>query len=105
MAVGIAVACRVLLWALLPSSSGSHSERRFRPFLILEREAMGHLIGIGAIERFAEFATINLRVFPDQLLDLFRIVVPPLQMPGAELPFGVFFIAGALPMLANLYFP
>src|SRR5260370_17718274 len=80
-------------------------QRPTRAVLILKRKAMGHLVGIGTIKRFAEFATIDLRFWPNQLLDLFRIVIPSLQMPRAELPFGIFFVAGPLPVLANLYLP
>src|SRR5260370_8962421 len=80
-------------------------QRPTRAVLILKRKAMGHLVGIGTIKRCAESATIDLSFWPNQLLDLFRIVIPSLQMPRAELPFGIFFVAGALPVLANLYLP
>src|SRR5260370_7617412 len=80
-------------------------QRPTRAVLILKRKAMGHLVGIGAVKRFAEFATIDLRFWPNQLLDLFRIVIPSLQMPRSDLPFGIFFVARPLPMLANLYLP
>src|SRR5260370_15419765 len=99
MAVGIAASpSRVRVFT-------NQLQRPTRAVLILKRKAMGHMVGIGTIKRFAEFATIDLRFWPNQLLDLFRIVIPSLQMPRAELPFGIFFVAGAVPVLANLYLP
>ena len=64
---------------------------------------MGQLLGIGPVKRFTEFAAVDLRFWTDKLLDLFRIVVPSLQMPSAELTLRVFLITGTLPMFANFY--
>jgi len=65
---------------------------------------MRQLLGIRPIKRLAEFAAVDLRFRPDELLDLLGVVVPPLQMPRAEFPLGVFFIAGTLPVFTNFYF-
>src|SRR5260370_10363130 len=78
-------------------------QRPTRAVLILKRKAIGHLVGIGTIKRFADFATIDLRFWPNQLLDLFRIVISSLTLPRAELPFGVFFLPAALPVLPKLH--
>lgn len=65
---------------------------------------MGQLLRIGPVKSFTKFATVDLRFWPDKMFDLFGIVIPSLQMAGAELPFRVFFIARTLPVLSNLNF-
>src|SRR5882672_9183440 len=72
--------------------------------LIAQRKAVGHLLRIGLVKRFAKFATVNFRVLPDPGLHIFWIVVPPLEMPGAKFSLGILFIAGALPRFTHFDF-
>src|SRR5712692_3367989 len=55
--------------------------------------------GGGAIESVAALAAVNLGILAELLRDLVRGSVPALQVPDAELAFGVPLIAGALPGL------
>src|SRR5216683_192989 len=72
--------------------------------LISQGVAIGLLRGVRAIERPAEFATIDFGVWADERRNIFRVVVPALQMARTELTLFVFFVAGALPGLARLDF-
>ena len=63
---------------------------------------MGQLLRIGPVKSLAKFAAVDLRFWPHKVLDLLGIVIPSLQMTRAELPFGVLFITGTLPVFSNL---
>src|ERR1700722_19523081 len=69
--------------------------------LVAQRKAVGHLLRIGLVKRFAKFTAVNFRVLPDPVLHFLRIVVPPLQVTGAKFSLGVLLIAGTLPGLAH----
>src|ERR1700683_696223 len=71
--------------------------------LVSKREAMRQLLGVRPIERLTKFAAVDLRLMTNQLLDLLGIVIPSLQMSRAELSFGIFFVAGTLPVFADFY--
>src|SRR3974390_1749295 len=71
---------------------------------VTNRVAVGLLLGIRPVQNLAKFAAINLRAFTDKRFDFRGVIVPPLQMPGAELPFCILFIAGALLRFAGFYF-
>src|SRR5207248_3661756 len=64
--------------------------------LISKRIALRLLRRIRAVQRLAKLAAVNLRFPSDNRSHFFRIVVPPLQMPGAQFSFLVLFVAGAL---------
>src|SRR5580700_4105622 len=58
----------------------------------------------GLVERLAEFTAIDFGFLADERFDFFRIIVPTLQMPAAELAFRVLFVAGALRGFLGLQF-
>jgi hypothetical protein len=60
------------------------------------------LLRVRPVERLAKFAAVDFGVRSDQRFDFFRIVVPALQVAGAEFALFIFFIARALLVLANL---
>jgi len=63
---------------------------------------MGQLLRIGPVQSLTKFAAVDLRFWPDKVFDFFGIVIPSLQMTGAELSFRVLFVTGTLPVLSNL---
>jgi hypothetical protein len=90
---------------ILPSfscgSSHFHSSLAVASRLIAQRIAVRHLLRVGLVQRLAKFAAVNFRVLPDLGLHFHWIVVPPLEMPGAQFSLGILLIAGALPGLAH----
>src|SRR6267154_749666 len=62
---------------------------------------MWQLLRIRLVKRFAKLAPVDLGVFANPRFHIFRVIVPTLQMPGAELSFGVLLIAGTLPRLSH----
>ena len=59
------------------------------------------MLRVGPVECVAKLAAIDLGVRADERFDFLRIIVPALQVAGAELPFFVFFVAGTLLVLAD----
>ena len=70
--------------------------------LIAQRITLRLLDGIGAVERLAEFASVNLRSRTDERRNFFPIIVVTLQMTVAELALFVFFVTSTLLGLASL---
>ncbi len=64
------------------------------------RETVRHLFRVRLIQCFAEFAAVDFRFLAD-FASTFRVIVPSLQMPGAELSLGVLFVAGTLLRFAH----
>lgn len=73
-----------------------------REALISQRIAVRRLREIRFVQRPAEFAAINFGLRTDQRFNLFRIIVPALQMPAAQLPLCVLLIASPLSRLLGL---
>src|ERR1700694_3710921 len=72
--------------------------------LIAQRIALRLLHGVGAIQRLAEFAAVNLRSRPDERRNFFPIIIITLQMTVAELALFVFFVTSSLLGFARLDF-
>src|SRR5262249_13528574 len=77
---------------------------RFRHQLVAQRKTVRHLLRIRLIQRLAELTAINLCFFSDSGLYRLWIVVPTLQMSGAQLALGVLFVARPLFRFSHLQF-
>ncbi len=67
-----------------------------RKSLITQREAVWHLLGIRPVKRPAKLTAVDLDVLADLPLDVRGVIVPALEMPGAQLTLGVLLITGTL---------
>src|SRR5208337_728200 len=64
--------------------------------LIPHRITIRPLPRVRPVQRLTKLAPINFRPFTHQLLNLRRILEPPLQMSCAHFPLGIFLIASPL---------